>query len=99
MSFQRRSDTLQNAHISKFGRVSYPHHPWHGRKVRLLSRRVDHFRVEDDDGAIRCLPQWMLDEERCGHMIVVSAPQCSAATLLSLRALTDSLRANGASPA
>ena len=73
--------------------VHYPHHPFYGQTVTVVRRSVSfgphQVKVALSSGYQLVIPDWMLDEERCGGMDVVAHPIVALPALLTLRSLLD----------
>jgi hypothetical protein len=87
---------LHTTHISNSARIHYPHHPHFGDLVEII-RLTSSFGANQavlllPNGKRLVVPLWMLDEERCKAMRIMTQPLVAVEVLLALRDLLQSQR-------
>jgi hypothetical protein len=92
-----RSSQKHNAHGPETVKIHYPWHPQHGQILRVHRRakfpRGEYIYCELPDGTIGGFPSWITDSTK-SSTFTVGAPLTSAAALVELRELLDSLHSN-----
>lgn len=84
--------------------VHYPHHPLYGQSVTVVRRSISfgphQVQVALSSGYQLVIPDWMLDEEHCRGMEIVTHPTVALSALLAVRSLLDAqpLISSGSGP-